>query len=69
MNYFVNISLRLPETASTMANPEFSPRWLALNGELAKRNLPEARYGENWDYDETRHSPETAADDVVATAA
>ena len=70
MNRFVNISLRLPEDGIYQwRTPEFSPRWLALNGELAKRNLPEARYGENWDYDETRHSPETAADDVVATAA
>ena len=69
MNRFVNISLRLLETASTKANTEFSPWWLALNGELAKRNMPEARYGDARDYYETRHSPETAADDVVATTA
>jgi hypothetical protein len=35
---------------------------------LAKRNLPEARYGDARDYYETGHSPETAADDIVATA-
>jgi hypothetical protein len=46
MNYFVNISLRLLETASTRANTEFSPWWLALNGELAKRSMREACYGD-----------------------
>ncbi|WP_114947266.1 hypothetical protein [Microvirga calopogonii] len=68
MTYFTNTSLRLLETASTKANTEFSPWWLALNGELAKRKLPEARYGDARDYYETGHSPETAADDIVATA-
>ena len=69
MKYYVNTILRLLETASTKANTEFSPWWLALNGELAKRNMPEARYGDARDYYEIRHSPETAADDVVATTA
>ena len=46
MAYVTNTSLRLLETASTKANTEFSPWWLALNGELAKRNLPEACYGD-----------------------
>ncbi|EIM30371.1 hypothetical protein [Microvirga lotononidis] len=69
MTYFTNTSLRLLETASTKANTEFSPWWLALNGGLAKGKLPEACYGEARDYYETGHSPETAADDIVATAA
>ena len=68
MTYYTNISLGLLETASTKANTEFSPWWLALNGELAKRMLREARYGVARDYYETGHSPETATDDIVATA-
>jgi hypothetical protein len=67
MTYFTNSSLCLLEMASTKANTEFSPWWLALNGELARRNLPEARYGDARDYYEIGHSPETAADDIVAT--
>ena len=46
MSSFVNISLRPLRTASTKAKTELLPRWLALNGELAKRNMPEARYGD-----------------------
>ena len=69
MNSFVNISLRPLRTASTKAKTELLPRWLALNGELAKRNMPEARYGDARDYYEIRHSSETEADDVVATTA
>ena len=46
MKYFVNVSLLLLETASTKANTEFSPWWLALNGELAKQDMPEACYGD-----------------------
>ncbi|EIM29905.1 hypothetical protein [Microvirga lotononidis] len=69
MTYFTNASLRLLETASTKTNTEFSPWWLALNGGLAKRKLPEARYGEARDYYETGHSPETAADDIGAITA
>jgi hypothetical protein len=67
VTYFTNTSLRLLETASTKANTEFSPWWLGLNRELDKRKLPEARYGDARDYYETGHSPETAADDIVAT--
>jgi hypothetical protein len=69
VTYFTNSSLRLLETLSTKSNTEFSPWWLALNGELAKRKLAEARYGDARDYYETGHSPETAADDIVATTA
>ena len=69
MTYYINTILRLLEAASTKANTEFPPWWLALNGELAKQNMPEARYGDARDYYEIRHSPETAADDVVATTA
>jgi hypothetical protein len=68
MAYYTNTSVRPLETASKKASSEFSPWWLALNGELTKRNLPEACYGDARDYYETSHSPETAADDVVSTA-
>jgi hypothetical protein len=67
MTDYINTSLRLLETASTKTNTGFSPWWLALNGEPAKRNMPEARYGDARDYYETGHSPKTAADDIVAT--
>jgi len=50
VTYSTNTILRLLETVSTKQKTEFSPWWLALNGELAKRNMPEARHGEARNY-------------------
>lgn len=68
MTYFTDTSFRVLEMASTKAITEFSPWWLAPDSGLAKRKLPEARYGDARDYYEAGHSPETAADDIVVTA-
>jgi hypothetical protein len=66
MTHYTNTSLRLLEKATTKANTEFSPWWLALNSELGKRNKPEAGFGDARDYYEMGHPPETAADDIAA---
>ena len=39
-----------------------------LERELAKRDMPEARRGDAWDYYETGSSPETATEGILVAA-
>jgi hypothetical protein len=52
----------LTDYVPTKANTGFAEWWNLFNEELAKRDLPEASYGDARDSFDVGESPETAAD-------